>query len=834
MEPGCYRLILDMKKLLLLCLLSFLLILQASAQQVLLIGRVTDTKHQPVGFAAIYVANTGIGTTANEQGFYQLKLKPGRYPVTYRYFGCHEKTDTIILSDQPKNHNVQLVETSFLPRIAADQLDKTGRVMISKAIARGRDIAQHIQSYSNTAYVKGVQKLVGAPKGYINTSVANALSIDSSGKGMLFQTESISELSALKQHQLKEVTISSTTAGQNISINFSKASDLSQDLYQDILIIPGISSHGFISPLGSQGLSNYDYQFIGASKEGGKIIDKIGIVPKRTHGPLFRGNIYLVDGSWDLYGAELTLTDQANQIEWVDSLQLRMQYMPVVDGLWEPMAINYSFSGSILAFKYEGYYLGIFDHYQLNPHFTDHFFNGERLHIANNAQNHDLAYWKTIRPLPLTPQEDRDYSNKSELASLKKAMAQFGQHEESANPFKPFPYLLSGYKAAYKKGKDTLYVFPFVQTLFYNTIEGAGINLQASFTHLTDSIHAFTLTPNLRYGLANRLFSANLRGEYNYDPDNLGKFTGGFGSDLPDLSNVGTRSLFFNTLSTLLSEQNFVKLYRSKFIEGGFQREISNGLLLKVDLSHARRTQLYNNSFYSIDTYAGRRLTSNNPLASDTASAADHSFLFPQHTALTFAASLTYTINQEYITRPGGRDYLPSAYPQIKLSYRKGINGLLGSNADYDFSSLAFYQEHLSNGLLGFSSFKIEAGDFFNNHKVYFMDYNHFQGNEGTTFDPTPGNFHFLPFYTYSTDGPYFEAHYEHNFSGYFFSRLPLLRSLKLDEIIGLNYLSENNNHNYSEFFFGVQRSYFRIDYGVAYEGSHKYLQGFRVFYGLK
>ena len=834
MEPGCYRLILDMKKLLLLCLLSFLFILQAYAQQVLLTGRITDSKHQPVGFADIYVANTGIGTTANEQGFYQLRLKPGTYSVSYRYFGYHEKTDTIILSDQPKSHNVQLVEAIFLPGISADQLDKTGRVMISKAIARGKQIGHYIKSYSNTAYVKGVQKLVGAPKGYVNTSVANALSIDSSGKGMLFQTESLSALDVQKQRKMKEKTISSTTAGQNISINFSKASDLSQDLYQAIITIPGISSHGFISPLGGQGISNYNYHFIGASEESGKIVDKISIIPKRTHGPLFRGYIYLVDGSWDLYGAELTLTDQANQIELLDSLQLRMQYMPVADGVWEPMAINYSFSGSILAFKFEGYYLGIFDHYRLNPQFPDHFFNGERLSIANNMHHQDLVYWNNARPLPLTPQEDRDYNNKSELASLKKAMAQFGQHEESANPFKPFPYLLYGYKAAWKKGKDTLFVFPFVQTLFYNTVEGAGINLQASFTHLTDSIHTFTLTPNLRYGLANRLFNANLRGEYMYDPDNLGKITGGIGTDMLDLSNVGTRSLFFNTLSTLLSEQNFVKFYRSKFIEGGFQREIGNGLLFKADLSYARRTQLYNNSFYSIDTYAGRRLTSNNPLAADTASAADHSALFPQNTAFTVTASLTYTINQEYMTGSGGREYLPSAYPQIKLSYRKGINGLLGSNADYDFASLAFYQEHLNNGLLGFSSFKIEAGDFFNNHKVYFMDYNHFQGNEGTTFDPTPGNFHFLPFYTYSTDGPYFEAHYEHNFSGFFFSRLPLLRSLKLDEIIGLNYLSENNNHNYSEFFFGVQRSYFRIDYGLAYEGSHKYLQGFRVFYGLK
>jgi hypothetical protein len=44
------------------------------------------------------------------------------------------------------------------------------------------------------------------------------------------------------------------------------------------------------------------------------------------------------------------------------------------------------------------------------------------------------------------------------------------------------------------------------------------------------------------------------------------------------------------------------------------------------------------------------------------------------------------------------------------------------------------------------------------------MDYNHFLGNQGTTFDPTYiGSFHFLPFYTYSTNGAFFRSHYQHN-----------------------------------------------------------------------
>jgi len=163
-----------------------------------------------------------------------------------------------------------------------------------------------------------------------------------------------------------------------------------------------------------------------------------------------------------------------------------------------------------------------------------------------------------------------------------------------------------------------------------------------------------------------------------------------------------------------------------------------------------------------------------------------------------------------------------------------GINGLLGSDVNYNFASFEVFQEHLPLGLAGFSSFKIGAGDFFNNDKLYFMDYNHFVGNQGTTFDPTPGSFHFLPFYTYSTDGPYLEAHYEHNFSGYLFNKIPFLQRLKLDEIIGANFLTTNDNRDYTEFYVGIQRFIFRVDYGFSFEGQHKYLQGFKIFYGIK
>jgi hypothetical protein len=65
-------------------------------------------------------------------------------------------------------------------------------------------------------------------------------------------------------------------------------------------------------------------------------------------------------------------------------------------------------------------------------------------------------------------------------------------------------------------------------------------------------------------------------------------------------------------------------------------------------------------------------------------------------------------------------------------------------------------------------------------------------------------------------------------------NNIPGVRSLKLEEVIGANYLTERNTNNYYEFYFGIKRLFLRFDYGFAYNGNHKVTQGIRIFYGLK
>jgi hypothetical protein len=825
--------------LLLFFMLMSGLVFKASAQQFILSGRITDAKSTPISFVSVYIRNSTYGTTTNEDGIYKFKLERGTYDVVYRYVGYKERIDKVTITDHNEQHNVQMETDVYQLKqvsIAAKGGRDTGAMSIMrKVIAKRNYYLNEINSYSCIIYVKGVQRLTSAPKSLLRQGVAKVLDLDTNGRGILYQSESLSNFDYERPNKVKEVTISTRMAGITPTFSYNKASDLQGNFYENIFTINGLSSRGFISPVAGNAFRYYNYKLAGIANENGKTIYKIELVPRRKYDPVFRGNIYIVEGDWRIYSVDLQLTSKDNALNLVDTMQISQQYVPIKDSTWMPASIQYAYKGKVLGFNFEGYYIGIYNNYKFNITHPTGYFTGEILKIDTASNSQTAGYWDKNRPVPLTAQETRDYQKKDSIAVIQKTKPYLDSLQKSKNRVLLIPYTVFGFTATSRDNKDSLYVYPFLQTLFYNTVEGYGLNLKVRYSKTSDDFKTFSISPAVRYGFANKMFSANIHSSYTYDPFHAGEFFVNFGTDVLDLNNVGTRSLYFNTLSTLLSENNYVKYYRTEFGSVGYKRELANGVLWSASLSYANRTQLYNNSYNHIFTNSKTDYTSNNPLAPAGTSADDRSFLFPQNQAFTFNTSVKFTFNQQYITRPTGIVYLEPRYPTVTLNYRKAIPGVFASDADYDFASVDVSKDHIRIGLLGYSSFKLSAGDFFNRNALYYMDYNHFLGNQGTTFDPTyVGSFHFLPFYIYSANSAYAEAHYQHNFSGFILKQVPFLRKLKLEEVVGANYLTEKNNPNYSEFYVGLQRLIFRVDYGVSYAGNKKYLQGIRIFYGIR
>jgi hypothetical protein len=825
-----------MRKLLLLVYVV-LTAFNSSAQQYVLSGQITGKKNVPIPFASVYIKNSTYGSTANENGNYLFKLKPGTYDVIYLVVGYKKRTDKVTITNHNENHNVQLDDELFQLKEGnayGNQKHDPATYIMRKVINKRKFYLNEVNSYSCVIYIKGVKKIISIPKTLLAKGMAKILELDTNGEGISYQSESLSAFSFKQPNKIKEEFIASKIAGINPPFNYNKASDLMVNFYKNMFFVDGLSSHGFVSPAGEYAFKYYKFKLLGTILDDGKRIDKIQVLSKHGKALSFSGNIYILEDEWRIYSVDLFLTKTFNNLNFVDTLKVSQQYIPAKNNTWQPLSFQYSYAGSVQGLKFSGYYLGVNNNYKIDTAFEKGYFTHEILHVDTGANMKSYSFWTNTRPVPLSIQEEKNYNRKDSIAALQRSKRYLDSIQHNNNKIALLPYALSGNLATYKNNKDSLYLYPLLQTIYYNTVEGWGIYLRGRYSKNYTDNRSLSISPGIRYGFSDKQFNANMHAVYTYDQEHAGKFFLDFGSDLLDLNNLGTRSLLFNTLSTLLSEQNFTKYYRSQFGDFGYQREITNGLLWMANISYANRTQLYNTSYDHIVTYSDKRYTSNNPLAPN-ASADDRSELFPQNQALIFNTSVRFTFDQQYITRPTGKIYLPSLYPVITLNYRKGINNILSSDVNYDFLSLDISQDRIQMGLFGHSAFEVKAGGFLNEKSVYFMDYNHFIGNQGTTFDPTyVGSFHFLPFYTYSTDNPFLEAHYQHNFSGAILDNIPFLRELKLEEIIGVNYLTEKNNPNYSEFYVGLKRLMFGVDYGVAYQGSKKYLQGFRIFYGLR
>ncbi|MET3114257.1 hypothetical protein AAKU52_001991 [Pedobacter sp. CG_S7] len=816
-----------MKKIYLALLFFLVAFSSVYSQQLMLTGNIKDQQGEIIPFTSIYIKNTTIGTSANIDGIYALKLNKGIYTIIYKTIGYKTIEMAVVMES---NHTVNIVltpESYTLKEVSISaKVKDPAYEIIKNAINNRKKHLNEVKEFSCNVYIKGVQKLVGAPKKFFGKDIQKTLDLDTNRRGILYQSESQSIFNCRRPNQIHEEMIASKVAGRNNAFSFNKASDLDINFYNNIILENVLSSRGFVSPIADFALFYYHYKLLGVTIENGININKIEVIPRRKHDPVFRGIIYIADDSWRIQGTELYLTKNTG-INLVDTLNITQQFIKV-DSTYMPSNINFTFNGNVMGFKFDGYYLGVYNNYNLRPNFPDNYFKGEILKIPKDVNDKDEAYWAAQRPIPLNLEEKSNYIRKDSISKRKESKYYLDSLERVNNNFTIPKLLLTNYTINNRYDKESLKLDPVLKAIFYNTVEGFGLKYGVTYLKEFEYKRKYSIRPEVRYGFANHTLTANLTGDYVYDPVHKANVNLSFGSGIYDLNRYVTMNLLSNTLNSLLFEKNFPKFYQKTFLNGGTSRELARGLQGTIALEYSRNKHLVNHSDFKFFDKKELEFTTNNPF-----SPIIETPLFPDYKALTATATLAYTFGQKYITRPDGKIYQESKSPRLELSYRKGINKVFNSDVDYDLISLEVYKDRISTGLWGYFSFVVGAGKFLNNNVVFYPDSKHFRGNNSLTSLPDIRKFSFLDFYQYSTDRHYVEAHLEYNFAGLIMNKVPLIRKLKLEEVIGGSYLTQPLKKNYKEFYFGLQRLIFRATYGFAYDGNKKVQQGFRISYGF-
>jgi hypothetical protein len=797
------------------------------AQQATIRGIIKDSEGQALPFVSVYLKNTTKGTSANIDGAYSIRAEHGSITLIYRAIG-YRTVERVIQLTADRTENIMMEAESFTLKdvtIRANAEDPAYTIM-RKALKKRKAYLNEIDEYAVDVYIKGMQKLVGAPKSFMGRDMQKTLDLDSNRKGILYLSESQSVFNFKRPGQIYEEMISSKIAGRNNAFSFNKASDVNINFYNNVLLENTLSARGSISPLADNALLYYRYKLLGITIENGETINKIAVIPRRQNDPVFRGTIYIADDSWRLISADLYLTKDAG-INLLDTLNIAQQSARVKN-TYMPSNISFRFNGGLLGFKFQGYFLGVYSNYNLKPGFPPNYFKGEVLKITDSVNKKDTEYWVQNRPMPLTAEENISYIKKDSVEAVRESKPYLDSVQRVNNQFTIKKIILPGYTIADHINKSWLKFDPLLRSVHYNTVEGFTVKYGMSFTKRYSDRRSYTIRPEIRYGFANQLFTAQLNSTYNYEPLSRASIGLNFGSGIYDLNNLGTMSLLQNSVNSLLFERNFPKFYKKDFINLTSTRELANGLQASAAVTYANNSTLENHTDYKIKDHENRSFTSNNPFNPIVEIP-----LFPNYKALVFSASIIYTYGQKYISRPDGKYYEPSKFPTLRVNYRKGIKGITGSDVDYDLIGLEISKNRISAGMFGYSQFHIGIGKFINNRSLFYPELQHFRGNNTLAGNDDIRKFSFLDFYAYSTDREYLEAHFEHNFSGLLINKIPLVRKLKLEELAGVNYLTQPMKQNYTEYYFGLQRLLFKVTYGFAYNGQHQLQQGFKIYYGF-
>ena len=785
-------------------------------------GVIYGDKNERLSYANIYVKGTSNGTSANVEGQYQLDLPPGNYEVIFQHLGYQQHIENINLQ-KDMELNVTLQQTQLQIRdVVINGNEDQALIVIRKAIAKRKYFLSVVESYSCDAYVKGMQRILEAPNKILGRKInTTGLLTGPNNSGILYLSESQSKLYYKKPNKFHEVIYSSKVSGKSNGFTFNSAENFYFNFYERSITIPFIAQRPFISPLAENAFFYYNYKMLGAYQEGDQLINKIQVTPKRKSDPCFTGVISIVENNWNIHSIEFYLTKE-NGIQYVDTLRVTQYFIPVKDDIWLPTQQRYDVKASFLGIKGDGYYLGIFKNYSVNDilHMQlpgakadsiktakkiaaaktekarkkaeekaeqkkeKQIFTAEVVKIEDDANKRDSTYWDSIRPIPLTSLESADYHLKDSIQVIRDSKAFRDSTDKKVNSPSPLGILL-GY--TYRKQFRKIYIdFPSLLNLIgFNTIEG--VSLQARFGIRKDfnPQQRIVFEPYFRYGVTNKQF--NTMGTLSFRNsemhDETISLSGGRYTSQIDGSQPQTE--FGNTWQTLVFKNNFMKLYEQYFIKATYSREIYNGIDGSISVNYAQRSGLNNTNSFSFFSGEKNQYTPNEvdiPLPSGADSNVS------KHTIFDLDIRLHFTFGAQYISRPDvkfrmTRDY----YPELTIEYKKAIaiNGF--SDQNFDFLQAYFYG-NIPMKLFGTTYYKVGGGWFPNNRAIDYPDYKSFSGNFLSFGGTDLLGFYLIRYYHNTTDQYFAEAHIEHHFNGFLFNKIPGIRKLKLDEVLGFHF----------------------------------------------
>lgn len=796
-------------------------------------GTVSDDKGNPLPFVNIFEENTYNGTTTNDQGKFILNVKNENPTIIFQYLGYKTVRKSVSKNQFTENLMVTLVEENIsLKEVVINPKDNPANEIIRNAIKNKKENSEKTARFKADFYSRGIIRLKDAPKTIMGQKFDYFDEIlDSTRSGIIYLSETVSKITFQKPDKMKEVIVASKVSGKDNGFSFNNAASVNFDFYENYLPF----EINVVSPIADNAFNYYKYKFEGSFfNENNQQINKIKVIPRRESEPVMEGYIYIVDDSYSIYATDLSIKGNQMQSPAIDKLTLKQSYSyNTTNKIWVQNTQTLDFVAGMLSIKVNGRFTYVYSNFEFEKKFEKKTFSNEILSFEKDANKKEDSFWNTIRPVPLTEEESTDYVKKDILQTKKKSKVYLDSIDAKHNKFKVMD-ILSGYSYKNSFKKWSLSYDGPLTSISFNTVQGYRIDAGLSYTKFDEEKRTYTrIGSRFDYGFSEEKLRATANYIHKFNSTNNSTLYLNGGSATSQFNGNNPISNIVNTVSTLFFKNNFMKLYEKNFASAAFGREVVNGLYMNGSVEYSERKPLYNTTDFTIikndDLY-----TSNNPFSPNNETSA----AIEKHNLVKTNISARINFGQKYITRPDGKYNIPNDdYPSLTLGYEKTF-AATDKNYEYDFLAARLNYD-VTLGNKGNLQIVTKAGKFFNADNISFVDYRHFNGNQthigqGENYTNV---FNLLPYYAASTNDSYSETHIEHNDKGFFMNKIPLLKLLKSQLVLGFHNLAVPERKPYQEFSVGLDNlgfgkfRMFRVDYVRSYQDGY---QGDGVIFGLK
>ncbi len=567
----------------------------------------------------------------------------------------------------------------------------------------------------------------------------------------------------------KEVTIASKTINLNQYLDNKGVAANLDYLYQNINIYDNeimFLTNKFLSPISKSAPAFYRYYITDTLMVSDTKCISLFFEPRNKSDFLFHGYLYItLDTSYAVRKIDIGINKNTN-IDWVQSISVTQDFSNHGSFGWllskEEIAIDFGIMKNTLGLY--GQRTLVYDNYRIDDPIDKKIFTGPEKIDNTDPTSGNSKYLAAHRPVPLTKTENGIYVI---VDSLNKVPA--FRREMNIVMLLTTDFLNLG--KVELGPDDSFYSF--------NPVEGSRFKFGGRTT--PDFSRKLTLDGYLAYGLRDEQFKYGAGVTWSFTPRTIYQFPVKSLklSYMKDTRIPGQEFQFTQGDNIFMSFKRGVddKFFLNRTFKAEFLDEFKNHFSYTLGYSFTEQSA-YGNLYFNNQDYLAGTNSMNHINISE------------------LALGLRYARNESFYQGKLYRYPFPSKYPTIQL---KAAGGFKTIDNDYDYLRLQFnISRRYYFSVIGYTDVSLEAGRIFGRVPYPLL----FIHRANQTYSYQKDSYNLMNFLEFVSD-KYVALNVDYSFNGFIFNKIPLLKKLKLREVVTFKALygglDKNNNPAYHD-----------------------------------